>query len=205
MSRMSAWQHLRQLEWRELDVRDADRWPLGLRGLCCALLAVVVCAASYVILALPTLKALDEAKREEAGLLEAYRHDAARAAHLPDLREQVAALEQRLLELEFAFPEMAGRVSLIDDIGAAALERQLTIETLRLGSAVETGLVVVHPISVRVTGSFNRLGGFVADVANIPRLVTLHDVRLAVEEGRLHLSVQARAYSVESSSAKEDG
>lgn len=205
MKRMSAWQPLRHLEWRELDVRDADRWPLGLQWLCCALLAVVVCAGSYVLLALPTLKALDEAKREEVVLLEAYRHDAALAAHLPDLRAQMAALEQRLFELESDFPEMAGEASLIDDIGAAALEHQLTIETLRLGNAAEAGLVVVHPVSIQVTGAFNRLGGFVADVANLPRLVTLHDVRLAVEEGRLHLSVQARAYSVEASSAREDG
>ncbi|MDR5858986.1 type 4a pilus biogenesis protein PilO [Halomonas eurihalina] len=205
MNWMPVWLRMRQLEWRELDVRDADRWPLGLKWLCCALLAVVVCVGSYVVLALPTVKTLDEAKREEAMLLEAYRRDAARAAHLSGLREQVAALEQRLAELQTAFPEKADMASLIDDVGALALDRQLTIEAVRLGNAAETGLVVVHPVSIQVTGSFNRLGDFVADVANLPRLVTLHDVRLAVEEGRLHLSVQARAYSVEPSSAKEEG
>lgn len=199
------WHRLTHLEWRELDVRDADQWPLGLQWSCCGLLAAVLYAASHVYLALPVAKALEDARREETALLEAYRDDAERAALLPGVRERAVALERHLADLESAFPETADMASLIDDIGTAALEHQLTLEAIRLEAVDEGRFVVVRPVAVRVTGPYHRLGGFIADVANFPRLVTLHDVRLAMVEGRLQLSMQARAYNARLPSAGEPG
>ncbi|SHK25609.1 type 4a pilus biogenesis protein PilO [Halomonas caseinilytica] len=195
MSWKAVRQRLESLEWRELDVRDAGHWPLGLQGVCCGIIAVVLGSVSYAYLAVPTITALEDARREEHALLEAYRDDAERAAHLPELRETVAALEKRLADMTPLFPESADMTSLIDDIGTMAQERRLDIEAIRLGAAEEAAFVVVHPISIRVTGSYHRLGGFIGDVANLPRLVTLHDVRLAIVDGRPRLSAHARAYS----------
>ncbi|MDT8894439.1 type 4a pilus biogenesis protein PilO [Halomonas sp. I1] len=203
------WQSVRhrlmQLDWRELDVRDADRWPLGLQWLCCGVLVVVLSAVTYMYLALPTARALEDAKLEEAALLERYRDDVERAARLPGVRERVMVLERHLAGLATAFPERADMASLIDDIGSAALEHQLSIEAIRLEVVDPARFVIVHPVSVRVTGPYHRLGGFIADVADLPRLVTLHDVRLVKAEGRLQLSVQARAYSARPPSAGERG
>lgn len=51
------------------------------------------------------------------------------------------------------------------------------------------------PIDVRVTGVYHDLGEFVADLASMPRMVTLNDVGIdADKDGRLKLQAKAVTY-----------
>lgn len=188
---------LRELDWRELDLKEAGRWPLLLQWLCCLLVLVLTIVATHWYLAEPKAEELRLAEAEESRLLRDYRSRAAQAARLPDMLEQMAQLETRMVELMAMLPSGAEIPSLIDSISESALEHHLTIDFIRLRGVVERDFYIERPFDIQVEGEYHHIAGFLASVAALPRIVTLHDFVLApVEEGeQLRLSLLARTYS----------
>ena len=50
------------------------------------------------------------------------------------------------------------------------------------------------PIEMEVSGGYHNFGHFVSKVADLPRIVTLHDFTIEQDDKRLHLRLQARTY-----------
>jgi type IV pilus assembly protein PilO len=49
------------------------------------------------------------------------------------------------------------------------------------------------PITVRVVGNYHDLGAFASDLANLPRIVTLHNVSIQQQDKTALLSMDATA------------
>ncbi|WP_104205009.1 type 4a pilus biogenesis protein PilO [Billgrantia saliphila] len=197
MNLQAEWRRLRELDWRELDIKESGTWPVLLQWLCCLLVLGLTFAGTHFYLAGPRAEALQQAEAEESRLLLDYRNRAAQAARLPDMLEQMARLETRMSELMAMLPSGAEIPSLIDSISESAIDHQLTIDFIRLRSTVERDFYIERPFDLQVEGEFHYIAGFLASVAALPRIVTLHDFVLAPVEGsdRLRLSMLARTYS----------
>lgn len=197
---------LREVDWRELDLKESGRWPLLLQWLCCLLVLSLTLAAAHWYLAGPKAEELASAEVEESRLLADYRNHAAQAARLPDMLEQMAQLEARMDELMAMLPSGAEIPSLIDSISANALDHQLAIDFIRLRSTVERDFYIERPFDLQVEGEYHHIAGFIASVAALPRIVTLHDFVLAPVEGseRLRLSMLARTYSYRPQGEEEE-
>lgn len=211
MSLSGEFRRLRELDWGELDIKEAGSWPLLLQ-LCCALLVMgLTFAGMYWYLAAPRVEALESAREEEAQLLRDYRRKSAQAADLPALRARVEALDARLTTLVAMLPGGAEIPSLIDSISETALDNQLTIDIIRLRSPETREFYVERPFDIRVQGDYHRIASFIAGIADLPRVVTQHDFSLTPvdDEGRLQLSMLARTYSYRSdeerAAAEEEG
>lgn len=188
---------LRELDWRELDIKEAGLWPWSLQLVLCLLLLGVTFFAMHWYLAAPTKEQLVQARAEESQLLRDYRGKAALAARLDPLRDQVNALDVRMDTLREMLPTGAEVPSLLDSISEAAIDHQLAIDFLRLGSQADEEHYTERPFDIQVRGDYHRIGAFMADVASMPRIVTLHDLTLIPEEGgqQLRLTMLARTYS----------
>ena len=62
--------------------------------------------------------------------------------------------------------------------GPVTLGRGLQFELFRPGNVEVKDHYAVLPISVRVSGRYHDIGAFVADVANLSRIVTLHNLAI---------------------------
>ncbi|MGQ4878447.1 type 4a pilus biogenesis protein PilO [Billgrantia sp. LNSP4103-1] len=197
MNLQAEFRRLREVDWRELDLKESGSWPLLLQWLCCLLVLGLTFAATHWYLAAPKADELARAEAEEQRLLADYRNRAAQAARLPEMLDQMARLETRMDELMAMLPSGAEIPSLIDSISENALDHQLTIDFIRLRSTVERDFYIERPFDLQVEGEYHHIAGFIASVAALPRIVTLHDFVLSpVEEGeRLRLSMLARTYS----------
>jgi len=197
MNLSAEWRRLRELDWRELDIKEAGGWPWSLQLACCLLVLGVTCFAMDWYLAAPKVEALEQARREETQLLTAYGREAAQAARLPAMEEQVATLNARLDSLLEMLPSGAEIPALIDDISKTAVDNQLSIEAIRLREPVPKEHYIERPFDIRVRGEYHRIGAFLAGVAALPRIVTLHDFSLSPVDGgeQLELSMLARTYS----------
>ncbi|WP_458524812.1 type 4a pilus biogenesis protein PilO [Onishia taeanensis] len=195
MNLSAEWRRLRELEWRELDIKEAGGWPWSLQLGCCLLALGLAFAGMNWYLAAPKLEALEEARQQEQTLLRDYRSKAAGAARLPPLIDQAKELEGRLAELLELLPNGAEIPALIDDISKAALDNQLAIEAIRLREPVNREYYTERPFDIRVRGDYHRIASFLAAVAALPRIVTQHDFTLAPAGGELELSLLARTYS----------
>ena len=198
MSLKAEMRRLRELDWRELDIKEAGSWPWSLQLLTCLLVLGVTFAGMHWYLAGPAKEELERVRSQEAGLIRDYRSKAAQAANLEAMREQMSVLEVRMGELREMLPTGAEVASLLDNISEAAIDSQLSIDFLRLRDPLVDEHYIERPFDIQVKGDYHRIAAFLADVASLPRIVTLHDLTLVPDDGDgqlLQLSMLARTYS----------
>ncbi|NWN81611.1 MAG: type 4a pilus biogenesis protein PilO [Halomonas sp.] len=197
MSLIVEMRRLGELDWRELDVKEAGSWPWSLQLLLCLLVLGVMFFGMHWYLAASAKEQLDQVRAEESRLILDYRSKTAQAASLEAMREQMSVLDASMETLREMLPTGSEVPSLLDSISEAAIDHQLAIDFLRLRSQVEKDHYTERPFDIQVRGDYHRIGAFLADVASMPRIVTLHDLTLTPEENgqRLRLSMQARTYS----------
>lgn len=187
---------LRELDWRELDIKEAGGWPWSLQLICCLLMLGLTFLGMHWYLAAPKAEAFADAEREERELMRDYRSKAAQAASLPAMRDRVTELEARMSTLREMLPTDAEIPSLIDNISETAIDNQLVIDFIRLRSPVAQEFYIEQPFDIQVQGDYHRIAYFLAGVAGLPRLVTQHDFTLEPVDGQeqLRLSMLAQTY-----------
>jgi type IV pilus assembly protein PilO len=88
--------------------------------------------------------------------------------------------------------------ALLSDINQAGLGRGLQFELFRPGQVEVKEYYAELPITIRVTGRYHDIGSFAADVANLSRIVTLHNLNIAPlprdTSGTLTMDATARTY-----------
>ncbi|PAU75985.1 type IV pilus inner membrane component PilO [Halomonas salipaludis] len=200
MSLAGEWRRLRELEWRELDIKESGSWPWSLQLVCCLLTLGLTFAGMHWYLAAPKAEELAAAQRQEQSLLRDYQSKAMQAANLPAMRAQSDELEERLDALLGMLPSDAEIPSLIDNISETAIDNQLSIDFIRLRTPEQREFYVEQPFDIQVQGDYHRIAAFLAGVAGLPRIVTQHDFSLEPVEGdgQLRLSMLARTYSYRS-------
>ncbi len=197
MSLSAELRRLRDLDWRELDLREAGSWPVSLQVISCLLVFAAVFWLVQWFLVAPQAESLERARAQESELLGQYEAKAYQAANLPMMREQMDELESRMAELLQMLPTGAEVPTLIDNISDTALDNQLAIDFIRLRSPVPQEFYTEQPFDIRVRGDYHRIAAFLSGVAGLPRIVTLHDFTLVPvdEAGTLQLSMLAKTYS----------
>ena len=201
------WQRLRNVDWRDLDVKEAGGWPWLLKVLCCCLALLAALSVMMWLVVSEQREAFMTAQRQEARLLSEYR---SQAAFLSEMRDQLATLEGQMGRLRTMLPTDAEIPSLLDSISDAAADNRLTIETIRLRPTQAQAHYVEQPLDIQVRGGYHQLARFSADIASLPRMLTQHDFNLEPVDGRgeaLRLSLLARTYHYveESDQASTEG
>jgi type IV pilus assembly protein PilO len=139
-----------------------------------------------------------EAERAKEPTLKAdYRNKLAQAVNLPELRKQKLQVEEYVTQLEKQLPGKAEMDALLSDINQAGLGRGLQFELFRPGQVVVKDYYAELPIAIRVTGRYHDIGAFAADVANLSRIVTLHNMAISATKdpsGVLAMDATARTY-----------
>ena len=136
---------------------------------------------------------------KEPTLKESFVSKAAQAANLPELRKQKSQVEEYVTQLEKQLPGKAEMDALLSDINQAGLGRGLQFELFRPSGEVVRDYYAEQPIAIKVAGRYHDIGAFAADVSNLSRIVTLHNLQVAAStakdaNGQLTMEATARTY-----------
>ena len=182
---------------QDLNLADIGRLPMFAKALCSAAAAIVALAIGY-FLVLADLRALwAGAERQEASLRAEHERKASLATALATERERRGAAAAELAALLATLPMDVEVPALVEDITRAAAARGLTIAGFTLAEEREAALYVEQPIAVVATGDYHQIGAFAADLATLPRIVTLHDFDLRAGPaggGDLTMATTAKTY-----------
>ena len=140
---------------------------------------------------------LDTERNKEPTLKADYRNKLAQAVNLGELRKQKLQVEEYVTQLEKQLPGKAEMDALLSDINQAGLGRGLQFELFRPGQVVIKDYYAELPIAIKVTGRYHDIGSFAADIANLSRIVTLHNMTLVSGKelnGVLSMDATARTY-----------
>jgi type IV pilus assembly protein PilO len=120
------------------------------------------------------------------------------AVNLTELRKQKLQVQEYVTQLEKQLPGKAEMDALLSDINQAGLGRGLQFELFRPGQVAVKEYYAELPIAIRITGRYHDIGSFAADVANLSRIVTLHNINLVTvardASGNLSMEATARTY-----------
>jgi type IV pilus assembly protein PilO len=139
---------------------------------------VIVAALGYFVVS-PTA-AEREALRQKNETLQAEVAKArAEEAGLRSFRAQAEALRRRLEVAKTRLPSEREIPALYREVTDLALQSGLAVALFAPKPAEDRETVTEIPIALTAEGNYHQLGGFLARVARIPRIVNLGDFKLA--------------------------
>jgi type IV pilus assembly protein PilO len=187
-------------QFQGLNPKEPGQWPL-LPKLATSLAVMLgVIALGYFFVLADVEAGLDVERAREPQLRQDYQTKLAQAVNLPELRKQKSQVEEYVTQLEKQLPGKAEIDSLLSDISSAGVGRGLQFELFRPGQVLIKDYYAELPIAVKVSGRYHDIGAFAADVSNLSRIVTLHNVVVVAPSGArdangpLSMEATARTY-----------
>jgi type IV pilus assembly protein PilO len=185
-------------QFRSLNPNEPGQWPMLPKIVAWGLVAVVMIALGWYFLLSDAHAALDAERAKEPALKQDYRAKLGQAVNLAELRKQKIQVEEYVIQLEKQLPGKAEMDALLSDINQAGLGRGLQFELFRPGQVVVKDYYAELPISIKVSGRYHDIGSFAGDIANLSRIVTLHNMNIVASprdtSGMLAMEATARTY-----------
>jgi type IV pilus assembly protein PilO len=185
-------------QFRSLNPNEPGQWPMLPKILTWSAVAVTMVVLGWFTLLSTAHDELDSERAKEPALKQDYRAKLGQAVNLAELRKQKLQVEEYVTQLEKQLPGKAEMDALLSDINQAGLGRGLQFELFRPGQVAVKDYYAELPISIKVSGRYHDIGAFAGDIANLSRIVTLHN--LAINSvardvsGALTMEATARTY-----------
>ncbi len=186
-----------QLQFKGLNPQEPGQWPLLPKALAWVAAGALALVLGWVVLVSGASDELQAARNIEPGLKDDFRAKLGQAVNLSELRKQKQQVQEYVTQLERQLPGKAEMDALLSDINQAGIGRGLQFELFRPGQVEIKDYYAVLPITLRVSGRFHDIGAFTADVANLSRIVTLHNLAITPTKdaaGTLSMDAVARTY-----------
>ncbi len=187
-------------QFRNLNPNEPGQWPMLPKLMTWSGLALAMVVLGWFLLLSDAHTALDAERAKETTLKGDYRNKLAQAVNLDELRKQKLQVEEYVTQLEKQLPGKAEMDALLSDINQAGIGRGLQFELFRPGNVVVKDYYAELPISIKVSGRYHDIGAFAADIANLSRIVTLHNLNISAVskdnkgDGSLTMDATARTY-----------
>jgi len=184
-------------QFRSLNPNEPGQWPMLPKALTWLALAIAMVVVGWFLLLSTAHDELDAERAKEPALKTDYRNKLGQAVNLAELRKQKLQVEEYVTQLEKQLPGKAEMDALLSDINQAGLGRGLQFELFRPGQVVVKDYYAELPIAIRVSGRYHDIGSFAGDVANLSRIVTLHNMTITSppnSAGQLAMDATARTY-----------
>jgi type IV pilus assembly protein PilO len=187
-------------QFQGLNPKEPGQWPLLPKLASAFAVTLFVVGAGYAFLLSDVEAGLDAERAREPQLRQDYQAKLAQAVNLPELRKQKSQVEEYVTQLEKQLPGKAEIDSLLSDISSAGVGRNLQFELFRPGQVLIKDYYAELPIAVKVSGRYHDIGAFAADVSNLSRIVTLHNLIVVAPSGArdanspLTMEATARTY-----------
>ncbi len=196
MALQDSLRQLQNFDLADLDLNNIGSWPAAVKAIVMTLVFLVVIGAGYYLYLTDKQTALDQAQAQEQDLRADFESKSFRAANLEAYRQQKIEMETAFEGLLRQLPSDTEVPGLLEDITRTALDNELRIESIDLQSERRTEFYVELPIDIVVEGSYHQIGAFVSGVANLSRIVTLHDFTISPQSSadNLKMSIVAKTY-----------
>jgi len=183
------------MDLNELDFENVGSWPALYRSIFIAVFCLLISGAFFYYVTSPQLDKLKTEEETEITLKNHFKAKAALSANLEAYRAQMAEINVIFDGLLNKLPSKKEVASLLDDISFIGANNGLQFKSINWGVIKDQEMSVEVPISIQVVGSYQELGKFAADIAALPRIVILDNIKLVKgSQGSLILNVVAKTY-----------
>jgi type IV pilus assembly protein PilO len=186
-------------ELRSLDPRDPGRWPLPVLAAAVAVTFLVVALLGWYFFVWDGQRPeLQRREGEEQQLRQEFRDKHAKAVNLDVYKQQLKDIERSFGALLRQLPGKTEVPSLLVDISQTGLAAGLQEKLFQPEPEQKKDFYAELPIKIKLTGSYHQFGEFVSGIAALPRIVTLHDIKITPDNkdayDQLSLELTAKTY-----------
>lgn len=157
----------------DININQIETWPLPLRLFSGLVVAGLLCYGSWAFMGEELQNSLDSEIRTEGQLRDEFADKARQAANLEAYKEQIVELESLLDAQLRQLPNSNEVANLLDDISFIAQDNGLTLASIKWEPEIQQEIYTELPMNIHVTGTYEQLGSFAADMAALPRIVTI--------------------------------
>ncbi|HSW83177.1 MAG TPA: type 4a pilus biogenesis protein PilO [Usitatibacter sp.] len=181
---------------RTLDTKQPGNWPWPIKAAALVILFVALQIGAYFLFWQGQMDAIEKGRADVAKQKEVFLEKKKLAVNLDAYKQQRAEIEQAFGALLKQLPNKSEMDALLIDINQAGLGRGLAFELFKPAEKENfTEFYAELPVNIKVTGQYHDLGAFASDVAKMPRIVLLTDLKLdPPKEGVLTMEAVAKTY-----------
>jgi type IV pilus assembly protein PilO len=184
-------------ELNELDFSNIGDWPAIVKAVLVLILCALVVTGWYFLYAEDQYKQLDRVEKTELELRQDFEIKQAKAANLEAYRAQLAEMQESFGSMLRQLPNRTEVADLLVDVSQTGLAAGLEFELFQPQGEVPRDFYAELPIKIRVIGDYHEFGEFVSGLAALPRIVTVHNVKISPRRGEgagLQLEATAKTY-----------
>lgn len=181
-------------EINDLDFEQVAIWPKEIKTVVAIFCVVVVGAICYYAIISSKLPQLDRAKNKESELRTTFESKNRIAVNLQAYEQQLVRMQSDFSSMLKTLPTSNETPGLLDDITYVGTDAGLSFKLLNWQQENPKEFYTELPIQLEVEGTYHEFGLFTSNIANLPRIVTLHDFDITNNRGVLSLKMQAKTY-----------
>jgi len=183
-------------DFKHTNWKDPGTWSMAPKILVLLLVLALIPVGGYLLLWQDQIEEIEKGVAQEEALKKDYLAKKTQAINLDLHKQQLREIDTQFGALLKQLPNKAQMDALLVDINQAGLSRGLQFELFKPApSEAAREFYSELPISLKLIGTYHDMGGFAADVGQLPRIVTLNDVSIeAGKDGNLTMDVTARTF-----------
>jgi type IV pilus assembly protein PilO len=178
-------------DFRYMNPNDPGAWPVIPKVTVLMGIFLVILLAGWWFFWSDQLGQLEGAGQEELSLKDQYIAKKRQAVNLDLYTQQLAEIDRSFGALLKQLPNKSEIEALLIEVNQAGLGRGLQFELFRPGAEQIKDFYAELPVTVKINGSYHDIGAFAADVAKLPRIVTLNSISVAPLKNSETLSLDA--------------
>jgi len=186
----------------EVTLDNIEFWPPIIKAAAIIMIAVFVLGISYWLDISKQLTQLSRARQQENELRDIFADKQQYLANIDTYRQQVAEITKMLAKMVHQFPSETEIPGLLEDISEVGVESGLKF--LLFDPLQEEQYEYYAELSIRISvlGNYHQLATFVSRIAQLERIVTIHDFEI-IPAQRTDTATQDQSLAYQSNDNKE--
>lgn len=185
------------IDFNNLDINNIGAWPTPVKAIIIILICTAALAAGYFLDVKKQQDSLERAERQEITLKADFETKQAKATNLEAYRQQMKEMEESFGTMLRQLPSKTEVEHLLVDISQTGLASGIEFKLFKPQKENFTEFYAELPIQISMTGTYHQFGSFVSGVAALPRIVTLHDIKITggkTKDSSLTMDLTAKTY-----------
>jgi type IV pilus assembly protein PilO len=166
---------MNSINLNELNIDNMGQWPMPVKLGIIFSSIVLILGLSYWVFIQPNFDKLASLAIEEKSLRSDFEQKQAQAANIAGYRAQLQEMQLRFGDVLKQLPAENEMPGLLEDISKTGTASGLKFELFAPQADIIHDFYVEVPIKIKVVGNYEQLATFLSRIAEMHRIVTLHD------------------------------
>ena len=163
---------------KNLDPNNPGLWPKPIQIVIFILLFIALLFAGWKFDITKKRDQLAKLEKRETQQIETLKVRQRKAANLNALKEQMKEMEISFGDMVRQLPNQREVAGLLVDISQTGLGAGLEFKLFEPKAENPKEFYAVLPISINVVGNYHQFGEFISGLAQLPRIVTTHEINI---------------------------